>query len=215
MQIANSLQKTKHFYLNKYLVTPVATNTYLLCYNYEYNLLWFRVAKSARSTINKHLKEVTPKDKYIFGSEVGYIPSTFSNFTKFAFVRNPVNRFLSAWRNKVIDQNYFHFSKKKHAKMKSLENFIAWTREQDINNCDPHIRHQQSLIDISNLDFLGRVENFNDDFKELAKMVNMPIKKIHRKNQSNSKKMDQIPMKLVDEIKFIYEMDIQIFYPHI
>ena len=99
--------------------------------------------------------------------------------------------------------------------MKSLENFIAWTREQDINNCDPHIRYQQSLIDISNLDFLGRVENFNDDFKELAKMVNMPIKKIHRKNQSNSKKMDQIPMKLVDEIKFIYEMDIQIFYPHI
>ncbi|MEX2380392.1 MAG: sulfotransferase family 2 domain-containing protein [Vicingaceae bacterium] len=210
-----NLEKIKHFYINKYLITPLAKNTYLLCYNYKYNLLWFRVAKAARSTINKHLKENTPKDKHIFSSEVGYIPVTFNNFTKFAFVRNPVNRFLSAWRNKVIDQNYFHFSEKEYVQMMKLENFIAWTKEQDINNCDPHIRAQHSLIDITNLDFLGRVESFNEDFKELAKMVNMPIKEIYRKNQSQSKKIDDINPKLVDEIKSIYEMDVQIFYPHI
>lgn len=110
MSVIINLEKIKHFYINKYLIKPFSKNTYCLCYNYEYNLLWFRVAKAASRTINKHLFEKSPTEKYIYSSEVGYIPATFNNFTKFAFVRNPVERFLSSWQNKVIDQNYFNFS---------------------------------------------------------------------------------------------------------
>lgn len=99
--------------------------------------------------------------------------------------------------------------------MKKLENFIAWVESQDIDNCDEHIRSQNSLIDITNLDFLGRVESFNEDFKKLASLVNMPVNEVYKKNSSRSSKMDEIDPKLVDKIKSIYEMDVRIFYPHI
>lgn len=207
--------KIKHFYLNKYFIKPFSIKKYFLSYNYQYNLIWFRVAKAASRTIDLHLRENSLEENYIYGSEVGYLPSCYSNFVKFAFVRNPVDRFLSSWKNKVIDQNYFKFSNNEHAQMQKLENFIVWVESQDINNCDEHIRSQNSLIDITNLDFLGRVESFNEDFKKLASLVNMPVKEVYKKNSSRSSKMDEIDPKLVDKIKSIYEMDVRIFYPHI
>lgn len=205
--------KFRHFFLNKYLVSPVARNKYFISYNYKYKTVWFRTYKVASRTIRSHFEENTPDAKDIYSSEVGYIPAFLDSFYRFAFVREPVDKFISAWKNKVLQQNYFEFSKKQHEQMKDIRNFISYTEDLDIDKCDEHLRAQNSLIDLNNLNFLGRFENFNDDFKELCNTVGLPVKDMPVKNKSKVGKGIVIDDKSIQRIQTIYEQDIRIFYP--
>lgn len=205
--------KFRHFFVNKYIVKPLARKTYFISYNYKYKTVWFRTYKVASHTINTHFKENTPDEQDIYGSEVGYIPAFTDSFYKFAFVREPVDKYISAWKNKVLQQNYFQFPKRRYEQMKDIRNFISYTENLDIDNCNQHLRAQNSLIDLNNLNFLGRFENFNDDFKELCTAVGLPIKDMPIKNKSKVGHDIEVDEKSIERIRAIYEQDIRIFYP--
>ena len=155
------MNKLKHFYFNKYIVSQFSEKKYFLSYNFKYKALWFRTYKVASRTINEHMKESSPGD-YIYSSEVGYIPRIYKNFFKFAFVRHPVDKFISAWKDKVLNQNYFQFDTDIYEKMKNLDHFIDWVETLNINNCDEHLRAQNAIIDLENVNFIGYFENFDD-----------------------------------------------------
>jgi len=209
----NLLYKLKHFYFNKYLVTPFSNNTYFLSYNYRYKTLWFRNYKVASRTIHKHFTTHSKPGENIYSSEVGYCPALFKNYFKFAFVRNPMDRFLSAYKNKVISENYFGFNPEKHDEMMNPSRFLEWLYNKNPTKMDEHFRPQHTLIDIDNLDFLGRVESFQQDFAKLCRKVGLPVKSFPRHNKSmdiavNFSKKNKVL------IKDIYELDYRIFYPH-
>lgn len=206
--------KFRHFFFNKYVVSPVARQKYFLSYNYEYHTIWFRTYKVASRTIRAHFEENTPERKDIYSSEVGYVPAFLDSFYKFAFVRDPYTKFISAWKNKVLEQNYFKFSEQEHAEMKDLLKFIDWVEQLDVDNCDEHLRSQNSLIDLNEVDFIGRFETFEDDFKELCRRVGLPVKKMPKRNKSSAK-VNQVPEVAAERIRAIYEKDYRIFYPEL
>lgn len=143
---------------------------------------------------------------------MSYYPCMFKNYFKFSFVRNPENRFVSAWKDKVLKQNYFKFSNSEFVKMKDLNNFISWVDKLDIDNCDEHLRSQNSLIDLNNIDFLGRFENFANDFKivlDKLKIVNDNIKILNKGIKTDS----DLTYEQKIRIYKIYKKDFQIFYP--
>lgn len=207
-----NVYKFRDFYVNKYVVSPLARKTYYLSYNYKYKTLWYRTYKVGSRTIRAHFKENTPGNQDIYSSEVGYLPGIMGSFYKFAFVREPVDKFLSAWKNKVLEKNYFKFSEKEHKRMKDLPKFIDWVESLDIDNCDEHLRSQNSLIDLNEVDFIGRFENFEEDFHKLCRTVGLPIKKIPVKNKSKLKG-PQVSSASKRRIVKIYEKDYRIFYP--
>lgn len=204
--------KFRHFFFNKHIVSKVAKHTYFLSYNYQYKTLWFRTYKVASSTIRIHFEKNTEEGMNIYSSEVGYIPAMFKDFTKFAFVREPGDRLLSAYRDKVLKQNYFNFSDRKYAKMQNLDYFLDWLEDQDIDSCDGHIRSQHSVIDLNNIDFLGRFENFDQDYKALCEMIGMPTDNMKTLNKSKGKTIE-LSLKQRAKVEQIYEKDFQIFYP--
>jgi len=205
--------KFKHFYKNKYLISLLGKNKYYLSYNYKYKCLWFRIAKVASRSINQHFIDNTPEDQYIYSSQVSYLPSDFRDYLKFAFVRDPMDRFISCWKNKVLYDNMYAFDDETHAQMKNINHFITWVKKQDVNkSADEHLRSQHSLIDLNNLDFLGRFENFDKDLEILSKKIGLPLKADHKINQSGSKKIELSEDEII-EIKSIYEMDYRMFYP--
>ncbi len=207
-----SLNKIKHFYFNKYVVTPLSKRTYYLCYNFSYRALWFRVAKVGSRTIDQHFRDHSPQGSYIYSSEVGYLPTMYRDFLKFAFVRHPADRLKSAWKNKVLEANYFHFPPVEYEKMKELAYFVGWVEKLDVSQCDEHLRLQSSLIDLNHVDFIGRFENFAEDFTYLAHRIGMPVKEIHHKNKSHNFTLDMDPV-LYHRIKDIYQKDFNLFYP--
>ena len=207
-----NLYKFRHYYKNKFLVSPFVKRRFALSYNYKYKCLWFRTPKVGSRSINEHFLENTPDDQYIYSSAVGYNSDDFKDWYRFAFVREPTDRFISYWKDKVLNQNFFDFDSETYEKMKDLNLFLSWVETLNIDEAEEHLRSQHSLIDLENLDFLGRLESFDADFQQVADAIGMPIKKAYKKNTSGTRKIE-----LTDEnrarIRKIYQRDYELLYP--
>ena len=208
-----NLYKFRHFYKNKYLISVFTSSRhYGLSYNYKYRCLWFRNPKVGTRSINQHFIDNTPANQYIYSSAVGYNPDDFKDWFKFGFVREPIDRFLSCWKDKVLNQNFYKFDSDTHEKMKNLENFISWVETLEIETAEEHLRAQCRLIDLDNIDFLGRMENFDNDLQEMAKKIGMLIKQSHRKNTSGKRPVE-VSEEQKDRIRKIYQLDYELLYP--
>lgn len=204
--------KLKHFYFNKYILSRFKGEKYFMSYDYKRKAIWYRTYKVGSRTINKKLKSDCKKGQYIYGSEMSYDPNMFKGYFKFAFVRNPQSRFLSAWKDKVLKQNYFKFDEDRYEQMKNLNNFLVWVESQDIENCDEHIRSQSALIDLNHVDFIGRFEYFSRDFKYVMDKLKIRDREIAVLNKGIKKQLDLTHEQEL-RIYNIYKKDFQIFYP--
>ncbi|QNR25188.1 sulfotransferase family 2 domain-containing protein [Croceimicrobium hydrocarbonivorans] len=204
--------KLRHFYLNKYLLSLFKEKKYYMSYDYKHKALWYRTYKVGSRTIDNKLKSNNPK--YIYGSLMSYSPGMFKDFFKFSFVRNPEGRFISAWKDKVLKQNYFKFDAAEHEKMKDLNYFLSWVEKMDIDNCDEHLKSQNSLIDLNNIDFLGRFENFSEDFAFVMNKLNIKLDSDIEHRNKGLKVSFTPTEEQRRRIYKIYYKDFQLFYPN-
>jgi hypothetical protein len=177
----------------------------------KHKALWFRNTKVASRTIDTILRSIEG-DKYIYSSAVAYNPKRYRHYFKFAFVRHPETRFISAFKEKVLKQNYFHFEPNEYEEMKDPVNFIKWIVGLDIEKCDEHVRAQYALIDVEHVDFIGKLENFNDDFAKVANKMGFTYDKIEKRNVY--KHDVELPLDVLRPlIRKVYKKDFQLFYP--
>ena len=202
-----------HFYFNKYILSLFSSKRYFIAYDFKKKVIWYRVAKVGTRSILKLFDKENGSD-FLYPSATAYNSKLYTKYYKFAFVRNPYDRFVSSWKDKVIERNYFNFPNIELEKMKDLNNFIGWAENQNIEQCDEHIRSQHSLIDVPQLDFLGRFESFNEDFKKVAQELNVELKQVPHLN-STKKKEVTLTSDQKHRIKKIYEKDFSTFYPDI
>lgn len=209
-------ENLRHYYFNKYLVSPFKKDKYHISYCYDYKALWFRTYKVASRTINYCFKEESQYKGYFYSSEVSYIPSLYSSFFKFAFISNPVDRFISIWKGMVLKRNYFEFSEDEYSKMKNFESFLTWVENQDIESADVHLLPQNKLIDLNNIDYLGRFKNFSNDFLEIANEIDLSISEEDLIHKNKSPKID-FTLNSEDKKRIIkiYHKDVKLFYPRL
>ena len=205
--------KFRHFYKNKYLYSPLTSwKRYYLSYDYKHKALWYRNYKVATRTIDEHLKQAAKDGSYIYRMPVAYKASEFKDFFKFAFVRNPLDRLISAWRNQVIKNNTLRFSESKRQRMQDFGTFVEWLSGQNVESFNPHFILQREVIDLNHVDFLGRMESFDRDFKLVCEEIGLPLQKVQQKNRS-SEKLPEISNEVERQVINIYKLDYQIFYP--
>lgn len=204
--------KIKHFYFNKYIASLLKPERYYLSYNFKLKVLWFRVYKVASRTINWHLKEGFSMNEYIYSSPVAYLPALYKDYFKFAFVRDPIDRFVSAWSDKVIAQNYFSLDPDLYRDLQDINAFIRFLRQNEKYLNDIHLKTQTSLIDIENIDFIGKFENFEHDFTDLAKRIGITYVKSRVLNRS-PKVPYSIEKDNIEYLKSVYWEDYSNFYP--
>ena len=117
-----------------------------------------------------------------------------SNCFKFAFTRNPWGRLVSTYENKVRTQwenEYFtnlpnvKYRIEFYEKFKggSFKEFVRWI---DINGNDHenHIRQQTSLVPYDLVDFVGRFETLESDFKKLCQKMKIDFSRLVHLNSS-------------------------------
>lgn len=177
-----------HFYPNKYIVPWITGDEYLLSYCFDQKALWFRVPKVATRSIHDVLR--ANLDGYYHASFNAYLPNRYDEWFKFSFVRDPVYRIESAWRNKVVKANRFGFTKGNWRKMQSFSNFVEWLGSQDLKTCDPHLRLQTELLDVDNMDFIGRFSHLSDDFGVVAQNLGLDAPQLGRHNRSTERRAE-------------------------
>ena len=190
-----------------------STRRYNLTLSEGHKFIWFRVAKVGTRTIFSRLADDGVTLDLESPYDIHYSPKLYSDYFKFAFVRNPWDRLVSCWKNKVIDQNYFAFDETQHAEMKNFPKFVDWVAKQKIDSNDIHLRSQAALIDLENCDYLGRMENFEEDLGKVFSAIGLPNKSRKVSNRTSERKtyQDYYDDDLMNKVGKIYNKDIQIF----
>ncbi len=100
--------------------------------------------------------------------------------------------------------------------MKTIEHFAAWVAEQDLRDLattDRHIAMQSRLIDLSQVDYLGRMETFGSDFSTVCSTIGLHWTEPVRQNQSQpqgvSRENASVELRSIVEEK--YARDYQVF----
>ncbi len=187
---------------------------------YRYNItiseqkkfIWFRVAKVATRTILAHFKRENVQFTAEHPMQIRYPVNQYQSYFKFAFVRNPWDRLVSAWKNKVVDSNLLQFDETTRTKMLDFSNFVEFMSMIDVSTCNPHFRAQSALIDLNNIDYLGRFESFDADFSEICLLLDVPAERIDRENVSPDRKPydDFYADDTRQKVARIYRKDIQL-----
>ncbi len=193
--------------------TAPSFGQYNLTISKDDKFIWFRNAKvgtrlifSALENENISLIAESPSNCY-------YCPSSYEDYFKFAFVRNPWERFVSGWLDKVVKNNLLNFNKEIHEKMQDFESFVIYCSELNLKTCNRHFRHQNKLIDLNEIDYLGRMESFNNDLKQIFDILGLSLKKVPIKNKSETKSSYDsfYTNKTKEMISDMYRKDIQLF----
>jgi len=133
-------------------------------------------------------------------------PEQFDTFFKFAFVRNPFDRFISfcAFMTRVEKQ----FEADPHKVMRFFIQNPPWQRilfqPQHSFVTDP----EGKLLS----DFIGRVEEMQSSYDEIAKRIGVPTAKLEKINASErSDYRSYYTPELVDGVARLYARDLELF----
>lgn len=187
---------------------------YNLTISHEKKFVWFRVAKVGTRTILNHFKANSVHLDAEHPYEVRYSPALYGDYFKFGFVRNPWARLVSCWLNKVVASKtrlLSGVSEVEHENLRKFENFVDYVATFDLTTCDIHLRSQWALIDLGNVDYVGRMETFAADFQCICGTLGIPCEKIVPKNVTQkSFYHDYYTDATRDKVREIYRKDIQI-----
>lgn len=160
--------------------------------NHKHKFVFIHIPKTAGTSIeslfinNAHIKDVPGKHNMV--SDIG--SEFLKKYFTFTFVRNPWDRMVS----------YYNFRLKRSFDMYNHgDSFKEWIRflcSDEVQNIKAYqfnlaIKSQyEFLVSKSNeisVDFIGRFENFQEDFNTICDKIGMPQQKLPHKNATNHK----------------------------
>lgn len=149
------------------------------------NVKWYLVPKTGTRSILHSLRRKTSCVPEEEKSESDYVFS-------FSIVRNPWARLVSTWKDKVVNQWSDQFPEKarkwriptfKQYKDKGFDFFI----KNIIPSSNEHVELQVNLIDLNNVDFIGRFESLQQDFDIICDKIGLSRYNLPHENKTNHK----------------------------
>lgn len=190
-----------------------SSRRYNLTICHSHRFVWFRVAKTGTRTLLNELKGAGAELAAEHPMDVHYPPDRYAEYLRFAIVRNPWDRLVSCWHNKIVDQNWWQLDEQRHAELQEFEKFVTWVESVDVDDCDVHLRRQSSVIDLNHLDYLGRFERYAETVADIMRRVGLSARPLPKLNASRSRAGYQsyYTDALAERVAQLYEMDVQLF----
>lgn len=182
----------------------------------SHQYIYYRVPKTATRSVLKYLEDTSKID---FGHLVkldGYnvtYHEEWNSYFKFAFVRNPFDRLLSCFLDKTKKVIGTEWEIKRYVEYKdySFEAFIDDLTPEKIS-LDGHTKEQYVMINLDQIDFIGRFENFEHDFKYVINKLNLQTRNIehfnHTKHEHYTKYYTE---EMRTKVQTLYARDLEIF----
>ncbi|MGA8846305.1 MAG: sulfotransferase family protein [Nocardioides sp.] len=192
----------------------VSPRRYNLTISHAHRFLWFRVAKVGTRTMLSHFERTGVELDVEHAMRIRYPVAAFDDYYKFAFVRHPLDRFVSAWRDKVVGFNYFGFEPDELQRMQQIEAFAQWVAAQDLEDpalIDQHLVLQSRAVDLTQVDHLGRLESFAEDFAVVCRRLGLPEPVAEdRRNQTAHLGRPEVSDEVREQVADLYRLDFQV-----
>lgn len=149
-------------------------------------------------------------------------------FFSFSFVRNPFDRVISAYNNKIVE-NKIISTKMRTMNLNlgmSFEEFVQVLAKTPDDELDIHLLPQSSILKFENRiipKFVGRLENIKEDWEILGKVMaaegvptlgKLPSKNVRRKDSDVITSYFE-SKEIIDLVHERYKDDIDTFYPEV
>ncbi|XP_048590665.1 carbohydrate sulfotransferase 14 [Nematostella vectensis] len=163
-------------------------------------------------------------------------------YKKFMFVRNPLDRIISAYKDKLTGDNDYYQAYRVNwiidkfraenqrangSKGATLEEFFKFLSTRDPADMDNHWMPFKNLCQpcAIDYDFIGKIENLKEDADEILRRLNLSeIVKYPRKQSvyiekarhmpSTADLLSQLPLSLIQAVLKIFEEDFELFLYH-
>lgn len=183
--------------------------------DHDKKILFIHVPKTGGTSMSRR-KFLQPREGW--HTDVGYFYNKYTNknldeYFKFAFVRSPYDRFLSATIGWIIPDKFNDISNEDEELCAELNDYIS-KNFNSFDYAENALRTQSSFLVRSSrvgVDFLGRFENMKEDWKKICKTLGETSHLSHV-NKSGIKSyegiLDKTSIKLIN-IK--YALDFEVF----
>ena len=174
--------------------------------SYKHNCIFVHIPKCAGTSIEFALgmhgdqknigkiecKNITKNEKTLFGGSLQHLSSTqiqkiiknYEEFFKFSFVRNPWDR--------AVSLSLFHSAEKQKDKDMSKSEFQKVLTDR-MQSSPPWFKNQTDYITNKDgeitVDFIGRFENLEQDFKKIAEKIGVD-KTLEKRMKLNRRKYE-------------------------
>ncbi|MFK7983619.1 MAG: sulfotransferase family protein [Saprospiraceae bacterium] len=199
----------------------------------EYKVIYFNTQKNANTTMKAQFVEVLgmvkteefPKDvhsNYDFPTaSQSEVISKYQNFLKFLIVRNPWERLVSCYTNKIKknphreEKHIFKCSSDLFVGM-SFEEFVEVICEIPDSEADYHFCSQTYLMLYSDgyfpINYICNMENLAFHIEEIKALTGIPFSQLSNLNHSKSTSYEQFyTPELIEKVSQRYQMDIEFF----
>ena len=103
----------------------------------------------------------------------------YRDYFKFALVRNPWDRLVSCYFDKIVAKKMFH-----HLHGMEFDAFVDYVATRNLRTIDRHLRLQTCLMPSNDLDFIGRFENLTEDVNEIFRRLHIDVQQQPHLNSS-------------------------------
>jgi hypothetical protein len=186
-----------------------APSPYNLTVSDDPPFVWYRVAKVGTRTIHRHLAAHAAL-RLNHPYQVRLPRAGHRGHFHFAFVRNPWDRLVSCWQDKVLARDYFALGPGR-PEIRRLPEFLEYVARLDLDKCDPHLRRQTALIDLDRVDFIGRFERFEDDFATVCRRLGIPETFGHHNPTDHEEYSVYYDDGTAETVGRLYEPDVRLF----
>ncbi len=190
----------------------------------KYNAIYFKIPKVANTSLRSTFRKVT--DLKLLPYKRSLNEKEYDRFFKFSFVRNPFDRLVSCYAEKIIghktpygenqiDATFFRYNKF-YSDM-PFEEFVKAVCSIPDEIADFHFRSQyKSLTNKQGkfiVDFIGRFENLKEDYKKVFRILGVknPPKLEHRRKSKRKHYREYYNEETKNLIKKRYKKDLEFF----
>ncbi len=202
--------------------TPEKLNSPTFTPFLKHKCIFVHIPKSAGLSIGYSLfGRHTGNHTTIAEYQIAFSKKEFNSFFKFAFVRNPWDRVLSAFlflKNGGRNQADYNWSEKYLSQFNNFNDFVTgWLNRENINK-GVHFKPQYEFVTLPNkqkhgLDFIGHYENIANDYNYVRNRLGFG-KALEFNNKTESKKQDYrfyYNDKTREVVADVYREDIEYF----
>lgn len=189
----------------------------------QHKCIFIHIPKSGGNSISQSIfGRICGGHDTIRKYSIAFNEDEFNDFFKFTFVRNPWGRLLSAYmflKSGGFNDNDALWFKKNLSKYDSFDDFVKeWVNKKNIYKYI-HFKPQYGFLCISSLtpdvDFIGKLENIDRDFKFIANKIGrkgLSLPHLNKtKSDRNKASQYYYSPESVEIVRKVYSEDIEIF----